>query len=126
MRTKAIEALKKVTKGSNIKASIKHATIMWRGLLIELNLTDAAAWLCKEANAKKFTDTLAAGSKLRKRTYLVIFKFIPICWTPEQPESLCKLEERLDLAKGSLIEAKWIKDLARQGRNQEVAHAKLQ
>ncbi|KAG8776677.1 hypothetical protein FRC16_004427 [Serendipita sp. 398] len=114
MRTKAIKALKKVTKGSDIKASIKHATITWRGgLLIELNLTDAAAWLCKEANTKRFTDTLAAGSKLRKRTYPVILKFIPVRWTPEQPESLCKLEERLDLTKGSLIKAKWIKDPAR-------------
>ncbi|KIM27280.1 hypothetical protein M408DRAFT_71551, partial [Serendipita vermifera MAFF 305830] len=107
-------------------AGIRGLTITKRGqILLELASEKGVEWLQVPENETAFVDKFCPGSKIIRRNYSIIAQFTPITWDPSDPESLRRLESDLNLKTGDIVAASWVKNPARRGPGQKVAHVKI-
>ena len=95
------------------------------GLLLELNTTEAAEWLCNDANKTDVLNNIGSGATIKNRTYQVIVQFIPVQFEPEDDDGLRQLEVLNDLQPNSILKAEWIKPVKDRKENQRVATARF-
>ena len=95
------------------------------GLLLELDRSEAAGWLCNDANRTKILENIGSGASIKNRTYQVIVQFIPVQFEPQDDVALRQFEVSNDLQPNSTLKAEWIKPVEDWRENQRVAMARF-
>ncbi|KIK79514.1 hypothetical protein PAXRUDRAFT_161158, partial [Paxillus rubicundulus Ve08.2h10] len=95
------------------------------GLLIELNSTEAAAWLKSDSICDNLTNSLGIQAIIRDQLYQLLVPYLPISTSLESPATLCNIKPENSLTCGTIAQVKWVKPLEKQAMNQRVAHTIL-
>jgi hypothetical protein len=120
------KALKAASEDTLIEPSVRSTSILKNGaILIEVKDALTAKWIREGGNKSKIATLFHPESYFRERSYPLIFRFVPIEWSPEDPESLRDLEAAHDIAPNTIRAATWVKNPNRRSAEQEVAHIKI-
>ena len=95
------------------------------GLLLELDLAEAADWMCDEANHASILRNIGSGASIKNRSYQVIVQFIPVRFDPDDDEMCRDFETTNDLQPNSILKTEWIKPVKDRRENQRVATARF-
>lgn len=105
---------------------IKAAVLLRNGgLLLELDNAEAAEWLHKDDNRKNVLNNIGSGANIKDRTYQVIVSFIPVEFTPDNDNSLRRVETDNGLQPNTVMKMEWIKPIADRKEHQRVATARV-
>jgi hypothetical protein len=125
-KTKISEALTTAAEGTIAEPAIRSASILRSGgILFEVKDVPTAKWIRDGENKEKVATAFHPDAFFRERTFPLIARFVPVDWTPEDPDSLRDLEAAHDIAANSIREATWIKNPTRRSAGQDVAHIKI-
>ena len=93
--------------------------------IIELNSSEAAAWLKNPSRKHLFLSHLGGKVQVKERQYQLVVPFFPTSVRTDDVEVTRSIERESDLTAHSVSRLKWIKDPSRRGTRQRVAHAML-
>ena len=102
---------------------ISARTLTNGGVILECAQPEHAQWV--RENAVAYERGLGGGAKLRLRPFKVVVEFVPIIFNPHNEAIWREVETDIDLPVNSIMEARWIKPVARRYREQRFAHLLL-
>ena len=91
--------------------------------ILELNNSEAAAWLKDPTRKRAFLDHLGGKVQVKERSYQLVVPFLPITVKTDDSATLRAIERESDLTTHSITRMKWIKDPNRRSANQRRVHA---
>ncbi|KNZ74583.1 hypothetical protein J132_06537 [Termitomyces sp. J132] len=90
------------------------------GILLEMSNKEGAAWV--KNRSREIEGAIGGGAKIKKRTYPIIIKFVPITLDPESTEEREAIKEASDLSRGAITSLRWIKPIKDRRKGQRVGH----
>ncbi|KIM55658.1 hypothetical protein SCLCIDRAFT_1149497, partial [Scleroderma citrinum Foug A] len=81
-----------------------------RGFLVELDTTEAAAWVRDPIRKLILTESLGGNIQLKDRTYNLLVPFVPIMTKIKDTATLRSIKQTNKIPANSIVQMKWIKD----------------
>ncbi|KAL7277809.1 hypothetical protein ACG7TL_002174 [Trametes sanguinea] len=126
---KANEALRMAREDGETPEGAKAvaATVLRNGgVVIEFNSEDAALWArSPHLGAEVFSRNMGAEVLVKTRLHKVVVEFVPVRFNPDSQQDIAALEVENGLSRGSVMQARWLKAIARRHAHQVVAHLLL-
>jgi hypothetical protein len=92
-------------------------------IVFHLNTAAAAEWIRTPRRMSAFLAKMGGTSIFKPRSFSVVVEFVPVSFNPDLGSVLGEIEECSGIEKGGLIQARFIKPVARRMPGQRCAHA---
>ncbi|KAJ7143836.1 hypothetical protein C8R44DRAFT_601619 [Mycena epipterygia] len=83
-------------------------------IVLHLNTVQAAQWMRIPRRIAAFLAGMGGTSIYRPRSYSVVVEFVPVSFDPELSRAFESIEDANGLGRGELMQARFIKPLARR------------
>ncbi|KDQ51475.1 hypothetical protein JAAARDRAFT_108568, partial [Jaapia argillacea MUCL 33604] len=94
-----------------------------RGVILEMNLEEAAEWLRGAPVQFSFTQHFGDAVSVKDRVFPVLVEFVPVTFQPEALGESKRVEKVNGMARGSIGAMSWVKPIYRWSAGQRTAHA---
>ena len=88
------------------------------GLLLEMDSTEVAEWLCDDANRTSVLNNTGSGVSIENQTYQVVIQFIPVTFETNDDLSLRNFKTINGIEARSTLKVEWIKPVKDRRENQ--------
>ncbi|KAJ6571544.1 hypothetical protein B0H19DRAFT_936056, partial [Mycena capillaripes] len=92
-------------------------------IVLHLNSAAAADWVRAPRRIAIFLAGMGGTSIYRPRSFSVVVEFVPVSFDPALSRALESIEDSNGLARNELVQARFIKPIARRRVGQQSAHA---
>ena len=126
----ALTAARIETEGSGIEPEIDPKAIAVKvlengGVVLELETEEAASWVMDSEVRKVFESNFGGSAKLVDKLFQVVACFLPVTLRDTLADTIPKIEEDNNVAKGTIAKCRWLKAPKYWNQNQRFAHAVL-
>ena len=126
----ALTAARIDTEGWGIETEVDPKAIAAKvlengGVVLELETEEAAVWVMDAAVRKVFESNFGGSAKLVDKLFSVVACFVPVTFRDTLADTLSKIEDDNNVAKGTIVKCKWLKAPKYWSQNQRFAHAVL-
>jgi hypothetical protein len=119
----AVDLLAKDGAAEAATVKFLHARKTARGgAILTTETEEAARWLRTEVVMDQFAGKLGGTLRARADLCMLIAEYVPVSFTPELFTAFTQVERENNLTKGSIREARYIKQVHRRKDNQRSAH----
>lgn len=110
-----------------VGVGIVAATVLRNGgVVLEFGTQEGADWVRETRDrSAAFASKMGTAAAVKARQYKVVAEFTPVRFNPEDAAALAAIEERGQLPAGAIVQARWIKPIAKRQQGQQVAHAMI-